>query len=83
MSGASSWSSARRLRYANDPTDLVAASGPVNASKGAYDPAAWRPKQAYQCSYATRWIAIKHRWNLAVDSSEVRALEDMLRSCPE
>jgi hypothetical protein len=83
VSGASSWSPRRRLKYANDLADLVAASGPVNESKGDSDPAAWRPKKAFQCAYATRWIAIKHRWNLAVDSSEVGALEDMLGSCPE
>jgi hypothetical protein len=81
VSGASSWTAKRRLRYANDLGDLVASSGPVNASKGAYDPAAWRPKKAHQCSYATRWIAIKHRWRLAVDPSEVAALEDMLARC--
>jgi hypothetical protein len=81
VSGASSWSPGRRLRYANALADLVAASGPVNASKGANDPAAWRPKKAYQCSYASRWILVKHRWRLAVDGSEVRALAEMLQTC--
>jgi hypothetical protein len=82
VSGASTWTAAKRARYANDLRVLVASSGPVNASKGSYDPAAWRPKAAYQCGYATRWIQIKHRWRLAVDSSEVAALEDMLGRCP-
>lgn len=81
VSGASSWTSARKLRYANDLADLVAASGPVNASKGASDPAAWRPKKVYQCRYASRWIQVKHRWRLAVDESEVRALAAMLQTC--
>ena len=81
VSGASAWSPRRRLRYANDLGDLVAASGPVNASKGSSDPAAWRPRKPYQCAYAARWIAIKHRWRLAVDPSEVAALEEMLGAC--
>ncbi len=81
VSGASAWKPRRRLRYANDPGDLVAASGPVNASKGSSDPAAWRPKKKYQCGYATRWIQIKARWRLAVDPSEVAALENMLGTC--
>ena len=81
VSGASSWSDRRRLRFANDLDVLVAASGPVNASKGSHDPAAWRPKKEYQCVYATRWIGIKHRWGLAVDASEVRALVEMLGTC--
>jgi len=78
VSGASAWRAGRRLRYANDLGDLVAASGPVNASKG---PAAWRPKKAYQCLYARRWIAIKDRWGLAVDQPEVDALREMLGYC--
>ena len=81
VSGASAWGATRRGRYANDLLVLVASSGAVNASKGAYDPAAWRPKAAYQCAYASRWIQIKHRWQLGVDPSEVRALEEMLASC--
>ena len=81
VSGASTWGGKRRLRYANDLDGLVASSGPVNASKGAFDPAAWRPKKRFQCAYATRWIRIKHRWRLAVDPSEVRALGEMLRTC--
>lgn len=81
VSGASSWSDRRRPRFANDLEGLVASSGPVNASKGAFDPAAWRPKKAYQCSYASRWIQVKHRWGLAVDDSESRALAEMLGTC--
>lgn len=81
VSGASSWSDRRRLRFANDLDGLVASSGPVNASKGAFDPAAWRPKEDFQCSYASRWIQVKHRWGLAVDESESRALVEMLGTC--
>lgn len=81
VSGASAWKPRRRLRYANDLGDLVAASGPVNASKGSSDPAAWRPRKAFQCAYATRWIQIKARWRLAVDPSEAAALEEMLARC--
>jgi len=81
ISGASTWSAPRRLKYANTLADLAAASGPVNASKGSSDPAAWRPKKERQCWYAVRWIQIKHRWRLAVDPSEVAALEEMLVRC--
>jgi len=81
VSGARGWSDDRRERFANDLEGLLAVDGPTNASKGEYDPAAWRPKQVYQCSYAQRWIAIKYRWELAVDPSEVRALQEMLAVC--
>lgn len=81
VSGADTWNPERRLAYANALFDLLAVDGPTNASKGASDPAAWRPRKGYQCQYAIRWIAIKQHWSLAVDPSEVRALKEMLGFC--
>jgi hypothetical protein len=80
-SGADGWDAHRRERFANDLSELLAADGPTNASKGDDDPAAWRPRQAFQCTYAVRWIATKSRWDLAVDAPERRALGEMLRTC--
>lgn len=81
ISGADHWNAGRRLRFANDLGELLAVDGPTNASKSDDDPAAWRPRASYQCTYAERWIDAKARWRLAVDASEVRALEEMLASC--
>lgn len=81
VSGASQWPQERRQEYANDLDGLLAVDGPTNASKGASDPAAWRPRKGYQCQYAQRWILMKHRWDLAVDQSEKNALVEMLGFC--
>lgn len=81
-SGASSWSDARRERFANDLAVLVAADGPTNAAKGDDDPAAWLPRQAFQCDYARRWITVKDAYALSVDASEAAALAGMLERCP-
>lgn len=81
VSGAAAWSDEERLLFANDLDVLVASDGPTNASKGADDPAAWRPKQAHQCAYAVRWIIVKAEWDLGVDASERRALTEMLDLC--
>ena len=80
-SGADRWRAQRRERYANDPRGLLAVDGPANMSKGDGDPAAWRPSKGYQCAYAKRWINTKARWDLGVDPSERRALEEMLAYC--
>ena len=80
-SGASRWGQARRRSFANDLTELLAVDGPTNASKGDGDPAAWRPRKGYQCTYAIRWITVKARWHLTVDPSERRALGEMLGFC--
>jgi hypothetical protein len=80
-SGAARWSEARRRAFANDLAELVAVDGPTNASKGDGDPASWRPRKGYQCTYAERWIEVKSRWHLSVDASERRALGEMLDYC--
>ena len=81
MSGASEWSKDERRLFANNLEELLAVDGPTNQSKGDDDPAAWRPRKGFQCAYAKRWIGVKSRWELAVDSSEVQALREMLGYC--
>jgi hypothetical protein len=80
-SGASDWDASRRRSFANELAELLAADGPTNAAKGDDDPAAWRPRREFQCTYAIGWIATKSRWELAVDRSERRALSEMLGYC--
>lgn len=80
-SGAARWDAQRRKEFANDLAELLAVDGPTNASKGDDDPAAWRPRKAFQCTYAVRWIGTKHRWRLSVDRPEKRALREMLAYC--
>ena len=81
VSGAESWADDRRREYANDLGSLLAVDGPTNASKGSQDPAAWRPKKDFQCAYAVLWVTVKSHWNLTVDASELRALQEMLGYC--
>lgn len=80
-SGARGWSPDRRERFANDLSELLAVDGPTNMSKGDSDPAAWRPRKAFQCEYAERWIQVKAQWDLTVDPSETNALRQMLAYC--
>ena len=84
-SGAWQWSSSRKRDYANDrvrPEALTAVSASSNRSKGARDPAEWKPPQrSAWCRYATDWITVKIAWGLTADRAEVDALEDMLDTC--
>lgn len=80
-SGADAWTDQRREQYANTLSVLLAVDGPANMSKGDQDPASWRPRKAYQCTYAIRWIKIKHAWALSIDAPEKRALRQMLDFC--
>lgn len=81
-SGASSWTAARRERFANVPMDLLSVEDNANQSKSDSGPEAWKPPRgAYHCTYARKWIGIKHNWTLSVTSAERSALSGMLSTC--
>ena len=81
-SGAASWTTARREAFANVPKDVLAVDDGLNASKGDKGPEAWKPpRAAYHCTYAAKWVRIKHDWRLSVTSAEKSALKTMLATC--
>lgn len=82
-SGARSWSTSKRRNFANDLywPQLRAASSSSNRSKGDRDPAAWKPRSAYHCTYAKMWIRTKYRWNLTAQSAEKTELQRMINTC--
>lgn len=83
-SGAWRWDEDTRRRFANDlgfSAALVAVSSHANRSKGDDDPAHWMPVTAAACDYAERWVAVKYRWSLTVDSAEKNALTATLGTC--
>jgi Protein of unknown function (DUF1524) len=84
-SGASAWTDDRRSEFANDLVrpELLTVSRTINRAKGDQDPSRWRPpNQGYWCSYAGRWIAVKHHWALTATEGEKTALREMLGRCP-
>lgn len=82
-SGADSWSTSERRSFANDLywPQLRATSDDSNQSKGDQDPASWKPRAAYHCTYAKMWIRSKYAWGLTVDPAEKSALQSMLNTC--
>ncbi|CAE6460994.1 unnamed protein product [Rhizoctonia solani] len=84
VSGARTWTTARREAFANDVTrpQLLAVTDNVNQSKGDKDPAEWMPPLAsYHCTYVRAWITVKYYYGLTVDSAEKTALSGYLSSC--
>ncbi|HEX5334987.1 MAG TPA: HNH endonuclease family protein [Propionicimonas sp.] len=80
--GARSWSSERRLEFANDLRELVASGGRSNQAKGGSDAAQWQPIRPTQCGYAVRYITVKAAYALPTDRAEKQALTGMLATCP-
>ena len=82
-SGAWQWNAEDRLRFANDPLNLLAVEGAANQIKGASTADQWLPdNKGYRCDYAARQVAVKYKWNLTVTRDEQQALNGVLKDCP-
>jgi hypothetical protein len=80
-SGARSWTSTDRRRYANDlyGPSLNAITDDLNTAKSAYDPGQWLPPLASsRCTYAVYWVQVKYRWRLSIDTAERNKLASIL-----
>ena len=80
-SGARGWTAADRQRFANDfyGPSLEAITDNVNSSKGDRDPAQWLPPLvSNRCDYAIKWVAVKYRWRLTMDTAEKSKLSSLL-----
>lgn len=81
-SGASSWTRARRVAFANDPADLVLTTASANRSKGDQDPSQWAPAtHDGACFYARTYRAIKLRWRLHTTPAQRSAVRRTLATC--
>ena len=81
--GARDWPDEMRLRFANDPANLLAVAGQANQDKGDSEPALWMPANAaFRCQYAVQFMAVLRGYGLPVDASSALALRDAAATCP-
>jgi hypothetical protein len=81
--GARDWPDDMRLRFANDPANLLAVEGQANQDKGDKEPAAWMPPNtAFRCQYAMQFIAVLRGYGLPVDAPSATVLRDAGATCP-
>lgn len=82
--GAQQLSPGDRELFANDPLNLLAVDGRSNAQKGAGDAATWLPSQrSYRCTYVSRQVGVKAKYELWVTAAERDAILGVLSSCPD
>ncbi|RCV48298.1 HNH endonuclease family protein [Marinitenerispora sediminis] len=79
--GADEWDRDRRVEFANDFGNLLAADGPANGEKSDSGPAEWQPYAGYRCSYALSYIDVTHRYGLPLAAEDRDALAGMLDTC--
>ncbi|MGB9221840.1 HNH endonuclease family protein [Mycobacterium sp.] len=81
--GASGWPEPLRLRFANDPANLLAVQGQANQDKGDLPPAQWMPPNtAFACQYAIQFIAVLRGYSLPVDEPSAGVLRQAASTCP-
>jgi hypothetical protein len=81
--GGFSWPDPLRLRFANDPANLLAVQGQVNQDKGDLPPGQWMPpNKAFACQYAMQFIAVLRGYALPVDQASSDVLRQAAATCP-
>lgn len=81
--GARNWTDEMRLRFANDPANLIAVAGGANQDKGDKEPATWMPPNtAFHCQYAMQFIAVLRGYALPVDAPSAGVLRKAASTCP-
>jgi hypothetical protein len=81
--GAYGWAQPERLRFANDPANLLAVEGQANQDKGDSPPASWMPPNtAFACQYAMQFIAVLRGYRLPVDQPSAGVLRQAAATCP-
>jgi hypothetical protein len=80
--GAQQLSIDQRKSVANDPLNLIAASGEANQQKSDSDAASWLPSnKSFRCPYVTRQIQVKKKYTLWVTAPEKEAMKAVLNNC--
>jgi hypothetical protein len=81
--GARDWPDDIRLRFANDPANLLAVQGQANQDKGDQEPAHWMPpNHAFWCQYAVAFVAVLRGYGLPVDAPSAGVLREAAGTCP-
>lgn len=81
--GARNWPDDIRARFANDPANLIAVSGPANQDKSDSAPGDWMPaNHAFWCQYAVQFVAVLRGYGLPIDQRSGIVLRDAAATCP-
>ena len=82
--GAFKWDAAKRIKFYNDPLNLMATQRSLNSQKKDGDAATWLPPlKSYRCAYVAQQIAVKAKYAIWVTKAEKEAMARILTACPK
>lgn len=81
--GANAWPADRRVRFANDLNNLVAASRASNRAKSDKSPAEWVAAiaPALRCDYVKRFLTVADGYDLPVTQADADSIRDTANAC--
>lgn len=80
--GAQKWDATKRIKFANDPINLMASDGPTNGAKGDKDAATWLPpNKGFRCEYIAKQVKVKKTYGVWVTKAEQDAMVKILKGC--
>lgn len=75
--GASDWTRERRVKFANDPVNLIPVEASLNRSKGAQGPEDWLPPSG-KCQYVSRFVRIVKTYGLVPNQAQFNRYKQQL-----
>lgn len=81
--GARDWPDDLRVRFANDPANLIAVQGRANQDKGDSEPADWMPpNRVFWCQYSVQFADVLRGYGLPIDQRSATVLREGAATCP-
>jgi hypothetical protein len=81
--GARNWTDDMRVRFANDPANLLAVAGGPNQDKSDSEPADWMPpNRAFWCQYSVQFAEVLRGYGLPIDQRSAVVLREGAATCP-
>jgi hypothetical protein len=79
--GGQDWSSDKKQQFANDLSQLIAASASENRSKSDKGPSEYMPRREFQCQYSKIWVDTALKYGVSITEKDKYALKDGLQKC--
>ena len=80
---ARTWTDDMRLRFANDPANLLPSPARPTRTRATRNRRRVPPNTAFRCQYAMQFIAVLRGYGLPVDALSTTVLRDATDTCPK
>lgn len=80
--GANNWSNEKKIKFYNDPINIIPVEKQLNRQKGSKDISDWLPPEN-KCGYISRYVRIIKIYQLKLSSKKTHDFQSLMRNCIE